>query len=220
MALPLVARELHLLKFAEFCRALAQTLQADGLPAAQVSRAFQDGVSAVCIGCGLRVAGDELYALSQTDAVDGAPGRVRRLHLGDCACAGCGAWFYRLAFQAVPAIDWPGLLARVDTRLQPPKPRWSLAAWMPSRLDLARPAFVLRAGAWIGLILLLLLARQCYYGGRVPLLREPERFRVTPDPQEEAGRIGAVGQPIQVPGPNALTEASLFGSSVTSTSTT
>jgi hypothetical protein len=41
--------------------------------------------------------------------------------------------------------------------------------------------------AWIVvcIVMVLLLLRQCYLGGRIPLLREPEHFRVDPDPREE-----------------------------------
>ena len=34
------------------------------------------------------------------------------------------------------------------------------------------------------IVAVLLLLRQCYLGGRIPLLREPEHFRVDPDPRE------------------------------------
>jgi len=34
-------------------------------------------------------------------------------------------------------------------------------------------------------VIVALMLRQCYLGGRIPLLREPETFRVDPAPKDE-----------------------------------
>jgi hypothetical protein len=45
-------------------------------------------------------------------------------------------------------------------------------------------------GILLAAVVMLLLLRQCYFGGRIPFLREPETFRVDPAPggKEPRGR--------------------------------
>ncbi len=82
--------------------------------------------------------------------------------------------------------EWPRLIADAEAlQARPTKARRSAREKLHALGWLAAKA----PRVWIALALLLLLlvVRQVYVGGRIPLVREPERFRVDVDPAGEAG---------------------------------
>jgi hypothetical protein len=179
-------RQEHLYNLASLCQALEETLRAAGLTPEQSVQAFQTAVSAECVGCGILISGSELFALSQPPAPERASAKIGRLRVGDCARSGCKACYYLLSFQPKPQLDWPKLLAQVDARQQPksePQSRPNL--WRLAWQDLWRTPNLLRLGLAVAVIVVLLLVVQWRHGGRIPLLREPENFRVDTVPQEE-----------------------------------
>ena len=68
------------------------------------------------------------------------------------------------------------LLSKVQ-RIQAEQAAASAAGRRAARLGVAR-----RVGLALVIVVLLLLFRQWYFGGRIPLIREPEKFRVDPAP--------------------------------------
>ncbi len=179
-------RQEHLCQLAGFCKALDETLRSTGLTPEQSLQVFQIAVTAECVGCGIAISGNELFALSQPPAAERASIKTGRLRLGDCARQGCEAWHYRLAFRPQPQLDWPKLLGQVESRqrqqpvaVHPAVPLWNWVSLLRSRK-------VVRLGTALAALLLLLLIRHWQQGGRIPLLHEPENFKVDILPHEES----------------------------------
>jgi hypothetical protein len=197
-AVVLVRKE-HLYRFAAFCTALDEAIQRAGFDPDESAGILQDGVYADCISCGLVLRGEDVCAVARHAGpdVESSDPRMRRLHLGDCARDNCNGLYYRIHFRKHPRLEWPVLLAAVDeVRAReifgPVAERVRSRSWS---FPVAGP-LVRRCAVGFALILLLLLARQWYAGGRIPLLREPEHFRVDPAPAglsaegEQPGREG------------------------------
>ncbi len=158
----------------------------------KVRNALRSALSARCARCGLRVAGDELLVLSQLPG-DQETIRIQRLRSGCCAREGCNFESYELHFQNHPDLDWPKLLSARE----PAAPAATAGAEPAPEAEAAAPAaaapdpgtrhrhLAIRVGVLIGAALLLFVFRQLYYGGRIPLIREPEKFRVAPAPGGE-----------------------------------
>ncbi len=176
-----LSREQQLQKLESFCRALNGLFARAGLTPEQSEEVWRLGVAAECSRCGIRIYGEELYALSQPPSEKWANAKIGRLRLGNCARDGCDAYSYRLTFYPYGDLDWPAILASVDGTKEEPAPQaagqstrrmgWGLV-WQSSA---AR-----RVGLGLGAIVLLLLVRQWYIGGRIPLLREPQIFQADP----------------------------------------
>lgn len=173
---PIAVREVHLLQLEAFCQRLMEALGRAGLGREKSFEVLHASLTAECVKCGFRVSGEEIFALSKTEDTEGLIGPVRRLHLGDCARSGCESYFYRLSFQRHPEAAWVALLAQVE-RIQEEQAATSAAGRRVARLGVAR-----RVGLALVIVVLLLLFRQWYFGGRIPLIREPEKFRVDPAP--------------------------------------
>jgi len=171
---PVAVREEHLLQLAPFCRSLVEALRLAGVRPDKSLEVLRASLTGECVKCGYRVSGEECFALSQAADTEAMSGTVRRLHLGDCARAGCESYFYRLSFQRHPDADWVVILSQVQ-RIQAEQAAASAAGRRAARLGVAR-----RVGLALVIVVLLLLFRQWYFGGRIPLIREPEKFHVDP----------------------------------------
>jgi hypothetical protein len=183
-----IIRQENLLKLAPFCQALGEAFSRSGLTPDQALGVWRAALTAQCARCGIPISGEELFALSQPPGDNPSP-KIRRLRLGDCACAGCESYFYLLSFRAQPALDWPGLLARAEA-IQAELARPAAAKRRTAALGkgLLHSGFTRRAAMALALLLLLLLIRRWHSGGAIPLLREPEHFRVAPAPEEPPPR--------------------------------
>ena len=186
-----IVRQKEIRKLKPFCRALAEALRRRGLGTENARTAWRAGVAAECARCGISVSGDELFALSQPPVAGKPNPRIGRLRTGDCARSGCDSYHYQLTFKMQGQVDWADLLLQAEaTQPEQEPPAGSDAAQRRLGASLAHRLWTLRRAhrLWIALaaVLLLLLLRQWYLGGRIPLLREPEHFRVDPAPREEA----------------------------------
>jgi hypothetical protein len=185
-----IVRQEDIRKLQAFCRALAEALRRGGLGAENVVGTWRAGVTAECTRCGISVSGDELFALSQPPAAEHASAKIGRLRLGDCARSGCEAYHYQLTFTLHGQLDWAALLLQTEA-IQQEQEHSAEGDVVQRRVgsSLARLLWTSRRARrlWIVLaaLLLLMLVRQWYLGGRIPLIREPEHFRVDPAPQEE-----------------------------------
>lgn len=172
----------HVQKMAGFCGGLAQVLRKRGADGEQTSELFRLGISAECVQCGIRVAGEELFNLAQP----GDPNdhqKIKRLRLGDCARYGCDSCYYRIRFWPVASLDWSSLLSEMEA----PQEETVASNRAKTSLSTFRTYFFVpspRMWMALGVLVLLLVIRQWHLGGRIPLLREPEHFRVDLEPQE------------------------------------
>jgi hypothetical protein len=176
----------HLLKLEPLCRSLDEALTDAGWSPERVRDAFVTSVSAECVSCGIPVSGEELYALSQAPSADHAHVKIGRLRMGDCARERCDSYYYRITFQTFPGVDWASLVSQFEKgepQSNAAKKSGTKKSWATKYLGTLRvPAHV-----WITLaaLVLVLVMRQWYVGGRIPLLREPEHFKVDTAPEEQ-----------------------------------
>ncbi len=177
-----IVREVNLLRLASFCQALAQALSRAGMAADQASAVWGAALTAQCARCGTVLEGQALFALAQPPGENPTP-ELRRLRLGDCLQPGCESYFYRLTFRPYPPLAWPGVLAEaeaIQTGGERPNPGRATTAELAK--GLLRLGVTRRAAIAVGMLLVLLFAWHWHSGGRIPWLREPEQFRVAPDP--------------------------------------
>ena len=174
-----LTRQERLGRLADLCPALLAALQHARLSSDATFLTFQESTFAECSHCHTKITGDELFVLAQPSDGQHLSERLRRLRLGFCPNTSCQSFNCQLTFQPDSRVDWKTCLARTDQTIQDLEDsragrgkRW--------RSELVRPAIIAVAG-----ILLLLVIRQLYFGGRIPLIREPEKWRVAPDPTGE-----------------------------------
>ncbi len=185
-------RQEHLCNLARFCQRLDAGLRWAGMTPEQCQATFRRAVSAECTGCGIYISGDELYALSQPPSAELASTKTGRLRLGDCARQGCEAWYYRVNLWPQSQLNWPSLLAQIDlAEEEGQKPAALPAFWGPACKRLMHSPLLPRIGIAFFVVVVLLVARHWQQGGRIPLLREPEKFQVDVAPEEESERATA-----------------------------
>ena len=174
-------RQEHLQKLYPFCQALDRVLQnVTGEPSFPIWHA---AIVARCVCCDIEICGEELFALSQPPSAERANAKIGRLRRGDCARAGCNSYHYLLSFRPYGELNWPEMLQRIGREEDQPQSRRKagLAVWTLWSLPLVR-----RFTASCFFILLLLVLRQWYIGGRIPLLREPAKLAVDPTSAESS----------------------------------
>jgi hypothetical protein len=139
---------------------------------------FAAAFAGECIGCGIRIDGEELRQLAPDCGGKVAPdSKIDRLRKGYCARRTCDSRFYRITCIAQPGVDWDALLAMKDGYVSVPEEA--------AKPDSRRPGerkWLLVGAATVALLVLLGIAFQYYAGGRIPFLREPEKFKVDPLP--------------------------------------
>jgi len=173
---PVLVQEEQIQQLETFCRRLVEALSRAGLDPEKSFEVSHASLTAECVKCGFRVSGEVCFALSRAADGEGLVGTLRRLHLGDCARPGCESYSYRLSFQRHPDVDWIAILRQVE-HIKEEQAGKSAAVRRAASLGVIR-----RVGLALVIVALLLLFRQWYFGGRIPLIREPERFRVDPAP--------------------------------------
>lgn len=162
----------------DFCQALAGSLRDRHLPADQVFVAFHKLITMECVECQTKVTGEELFVLSQPTEGNDLTVALRRMRLGFCPNPKCNSYQCTLTFQTSPEIpDWQVHLHKAERLLK------DLEAARAGRAktwhtQLVRPALVAATA-----ISLLFIVHQLYFGGRIPFLREPEKFRVDIAPE-------------------------------------
>jgi hypothetical protein len=97
------------------------------------------------------------------------------------------SWYYSVHFWHQEGIDWPDLIEAAER----PRPDLGISTKAPGRqwfagLRSGAASCVPRATAIFGVFLALWLARQFYLGGRIPFLREPEKFRIESTPPDNS----------------------------------
>lgn len=137
--------------------------------------ALPRALGARCTHCGFVLSGEELLVFAGISEANEKSAMLKRLRAGQCAHEGCPSLHYRLFFYDAPQIKWSALFAES----RPGKvPQSAPVPDQPQRRIVLR--MFGQIGAAIGICLLVWLWWQWHSGGRIPILREPEHFRVTP----------------------------------------
>ncbi len=179
---PPLTRQLELTGCSGFWQNLRLALRQAGVADAPLPDLLESSVAGECVQCGIRLTTEDLLALSASDpADDAAHPKVARLRQGYCARNGCASYAYLLTFNAHPGVDWPKILAAVESagQEQHAEVAAEAEAQQIGRRE-ARKKRMLKLVAGIALLLLLLLIRQWITGGPIPILREPKEYTVDP----------------------------------------
>jgi len=179
-------REETLAALANFSADLAEACQRSHPTSTKVTDAVGAALSAECPKCGIRVTGAEMLAIPTSAEDASVHPKIKRLRLGYCARDGCESSVYRLHFGSHPDLDWTVIHAQMDAASNH---RLELATTEAAAKRAAilrdKQRTIVRFAIALGILLLLLIIRQWYVGGRIPILREPEKFRVAPFPEEQ-----------------------------------
>ena len=178
-------REETLEALANFSADLAEACRRCDPTGTKVTETVSAALSAECPRCGIRVSGAELLAISASADDPSAHAKIKRMRLGYCARDGCESLVYQLHFGRVPDLDWEVIQEQMAAA---ENHRLALVAAEAAAKRAAQRKFnwrfIARVAIALGVLLLLLMIRQWYLGGRIPILREPEKFRVAPAPEE------------------------------------
>ena len=172
-------RQEHIQNLGQFSRALAEALEKSALGPDTLRQALCVALSAECVQCAIRVTGEELLALSAPALGSATNPRVARLRQGYCARNHCDSYYYRLMFAVHPDIDWPRLLAQIESTggegggAAPGDATPKIATQNP-----ARARRFSRVAIGVAILAMLWILRQWYRGGTIPWVREPENFQV------------------------------------------
>jgi hypothetical protein len=171
-----LVREESIAGLKSFVDTLIEILARCGDRQKKLGFAFRAGLTGECVRCGVRVSGVELLAMGDASVWGETSLRIQRLRLGRCANDECSGSRYRIIFHARSDLNWDLVFTLVrmidEERLRAPS-----AAELTVQRSQRRWRY-LRAASLVIVLLLFFLIHQWYMGGRIPLLREPEAFRV------------------------------------------
>jgi hypothetical protein len=160
--------------------ALAEACREYGVAQEKTRAALSAALAAECVVCGMRVTGEELLALAQLPSALETSSRIKWLRLGCCARNGCDSRAYALKFHTHPGLDWNEFLSKMQTAHaeEAPAPETETESEPETLPKNQRRG--LQIALAIAIAILLFMIHQKYRGGRIPFIREPEHFRVTP----------------------------------------
>ena len=155
---------------------LLGALRSLDLPGNLLQSIVERGMQIRCVECAIPLSSDDLIGLVALEsAVGPSPEKLARLRQGFCARNGCLSRFYDVRLLRVEGVDWDQVVVRM-TEID----SGALPVELPTEPALEhRPMDRVRAGKIalaVGLVLLVVAARQWLIGGRIPFLREPAEF--------------------------------------------
>jgi hypothetical protein len=172
-------RQEHVQNLSRFSQRLAGALGQCAPGPDQLRPALRAAVSGECVQCGIRITGEELIELSQPAKTAESDPKIARLRLGYCARNHCDSYYYRLTFRTHPDLDWTRLLSRADSVNDAQAPPTAVEEeTIKATPGVGRRRLLGRLFVALAVVSLLLLIRQWYRGGTIPLIREPENFQV------------------------------------------
>ncbi|NBV21514.1 MAG: hypothetical protein EBS05_06265 [Proteobacteria bacterium] len=143
-------------------------------------------VNARCQRCQTKLSALDLLRLgSGAQAETVGDERLARVLRGYCANDGCQSYYYLFSFRPHAAIDWSSVEGAVQAAPAEAQLDRDTQAEIDRRLHerrAARRRSLVRAVLGLLLLLLLLLARWWQMGKAIPVLREPRKFTVAPQP--------------------------------------
>jgi hypothetical protein len=175
-----LTRQLHLCELVQLMTGLVAAIKQSTASAEKVTLAVQTALSAACVQCGIRLNGQELLTLGCQTPATATEIKISRLLQSYCARNGCESRYYTVVFGDHIDLDWPKLLSGAESTAKEGDEAEQTTNWAAAnahRLD-QRKRLAMRAAIGVGMLLLMLLIRQWYLGGRIPVIREPENFKV------------------------------------------
>jgi len=177
-----IHRQQHLLQLGSFVRGLRSALRNSAAPLASAEEVLQTALAGECVQCGIRLSGAELLAAFNGDST--AAPKLVRLRAGYCARHHCDSYYYTMELMDVPGVDWAKVIVEAETG-GADEQREAACAEREAAEESETPKDARSWRRWAalaGIVTVLLggwVARQCYLGGTVPWLRQPESFEVS-----------------------------------------
>lgn len=182
-----VSREEQIKRLERVVSALSEAVKRSNAEPDRSISALRTSIVCQCIRCGASVSGDELLELPKAPAKT-ETARLKRLRKGMCPTDGCESAYCEFVMLKHPDLDWRQVLSPPENddarRIQQEKEE-SESARVAQRLTRWRIA---RLAILVVVAVLLWIARQYYLGGQIPLLRQPEKFRVGIETEPRADR--------------------------------
>jgi hypothetical protein len=192
---------LHISALAALQPRVVSALSTLGLTSAELGELFYRHLSATCVQCELGLTGEELSQLALAESAEqlGEP-KLARLRQGYCGRDGCDSYYYNVRFEDHPRVNWEILIPALKTAPPPP------AAPTPAPDRAEADAVAVGWRAWVAsgnrrivlglaLLLILLVVRHFWLGGRVPFLHAKPHYRIN------TNSIPGVPPPPQPPPP-------------------
>jgi hypothetical protein len=175
------AREEKVEALRDFSRDLAEICRRCDPNGGQTAQALSAALTVECVKCGIRVSGAELLAISAAaDEANTSP-KVKRMRLGYCARDTCEGLAYRIHFSDLPGFAWQAVYGLAETaNCSRRELAAAEAAAALAQKRQVRRRYLMRVAVALGALVLLFVLRQWYTGGRIPIVREPEKFHVAP----------------------------------------
>lgn len=165
------SRQEHINHLPDFLRGVVAS--AGAAQNEKVRGALADALSAECVGCGVGLSGAELLELVEGS---GDNPKLKRLRMGDCARQSCSSFFYVVRGAEHPELNWPSILG--EEQKASAEQQEAQAQVQRSAVRTRKGQVVKRVAIGVAIVVVLLMIRQWYVGGRIPLIREPEQFQV------------------------------------------
>lgn len=161
--------------------ALVRCLSETGLGGAALHDVIVGCVSANCVLCEIQINGGDLNTMALAHRADAlADPRLARLKQGYCCRRSCDSYYYHLVFEPHPSVNWERVLEKLGTGGTTIASEETLERPDRSGKDAARRTLVLKVGAGVGVVLLLLLVRHLMSGGSLPGLHRAPKYTVDP----------------------------------------
>jgi hypothetical protein len=171
-----VVRQQHLPTFVKVLEGLELFLQNKGYSPERIRESFATSVKASCLKCGISVKGEELVLVCAAPNSSQLSTKLQRLRQGYCARLTCDSYFYQLSFSPLPGLEWDEALPPQQDKEPEPLPLENTEAGIEQLSR--RKAFYRRLAIGSLVLLGIIFLRQLYVGGTIPLIREPEDFKV------------------------------------------
>ncbi len=179
----------------EFSRVFAKAISAFAMGDQKKLSAIRSAFWLECSFCRMQVGGEEILSMSGPSDSSRANPTIKRIMSGHCGREGCESPKCCLFFSRDLAVEWPEIFVHVQ-KIQNSEKRAAAKGGGKKRFAFKRFAFRFawpriplrtlgRVGIGMAILAIVLFVRHWHAGGRIPLLREPEKFRVAPLPPGE-----------------------------------
>jgi len=164
---------------ASLCSSLAAALSEAGFTGSQLNEIFSNHVRGECVQCGIQISGDDMGRIAMAgEAVELPNPKLGRLRQGYCARNGCDSFYYRVHLGDYVNLDWAKIREKADSLRGAAQ---ADAAKAPgAETSAVRKRILMRVGAGVVVVAILLIWRHWIYYGYVPLLQRPHKYTIDP----------------------------------------
>ena len=171
--------QVHVERIGGLYTRLAAALSEAGFSGSQLNEICSRHIRGECVQCGIRITGDEMAHVALAEIkTEMAHSRLDRLRQGYCARNGCDSFYYRVHLGDYVNLDWAKIREKADSLRGAAQ---ADAAKAPgAETSAVRKRILMRVGAGVVVVAILLIWRHWIYYGYVPLLQRPHKYTIDP----------------------------------------